>query len=123
MSLTQKDYEKYKKLLTDKREELLSKAKNILSEDGLALDRDNIFDEMDMGSSESEQALKLRLMDKDYKLLREIGNALKKFDDGSYGICEGTGNYINKKRLDIRPWTKYSIEYKEELEKEKKRRK
>ncbi|MBV8591198.1 MAG: TraR/DksA C4-type zinc finger protein [Acetobacteraceae bacterium] len=36
-------------------------------------------------------------------ILQEVVHALGKFDDGSYGICEGCGNLIPLDRLEIRP--------------------
>ncbi|MFZ9886889.1 MAG: TraR/DksA family transcriptional regulator [Myxococcota bacterium] len=61
------------------------------------------------------------LMDRDAKLLREVERALEKVNDGSYGLCEGTDEPIGYARLRIRPWTRYSVTYKEELEREAKR--
>jgi DnaK suppressor protein len=55
-------------------------------------------------------------MEKDRNLLREINAALGKIQDGSYGICEGTGLPISKPRLEAQPWAKYSIEHARKLE-------
>ena len=57
---------------------------------------------------------------KERKLLNQIELALRKIAEEEYGFCEGTGEPISKKRLALRPWTRYSIEYKEELERRKK---
>jgi DnaK suppressor protein len=70
----------------------------------------------DMGTDNYEQEFTLGLMEKDRKLLREINSALGKIQDGSYGICEGTGKPISKPRLEAQPWAKYSIEYARKLE-------
>ena len=43
--------------------------------------------------------------------LREIDEAMERIEDGSYGICLGTGKRIKKRRLLAIPWAKYSIEY------------
>jgi DnaK suppressor protein len=65
----------------------------------------------DQGTDNYEQEFTLGLMEKDRNLLREINNALAKIQDGSYGICEGTGLPISKPRLEAQPWAKYSIEH------------
>jgi len=70
----------------------------------------------DMGTDNYEQEFTLGLMEKDRNLLREINNALAKIQDGSYGICEGTGKPISKPRLEAQPWARYSIEYARKLE-------
>ena len=50
-------------------------------------------------------------------LLREIEEALVRIEEGAYGLCMGTGQPIDKKRLQACPWAKYSIEYAKTLEK------
>jgi DnaK suppressor protein len=82
-------------------------------------DSDNLPDEMDIASRHTEQAYLLRLADKEKKLLKEIDHALAKFERGNYGICEGTGEPIGLRRLELRPWTRHSLEYKEMLERER----
>lgn len=83
-------------------------------------DGDNPADELDQAGKISDQAFSLRLADKERKLLSQIEKALVKFETSDYGYCEGTGEPIGRKRLELRPWTRYSIEYKEELERAKK---
>lgn len=77
-----------------------------------------IAEEGDQALHMYEQAYNLRLADKERKLLNLIARALTKIDEGEYGICEGTGDPIPRKRLEIRPWTRYSVEHKERLERE-----
>lgn len=79
-------------------------------------------DEMDLASRDQEAAVALRIADKERKLLREIDHALTKIDDGTFGICEGTDEPIGRRRLDARPWARYTIAYKELLERESRER-
>ncbi len=83
-------------------------------------DLESLPDEIDQASRESEQTAMLRLADKERKLLAQIERALGKFETGEYGICEGTGDPIGRKRLKARPWTRHSIHYKELLERQRK---
>ena len=78
-------------------------------------------DEADQATEDAEVALETRLMDRDAKLLREVERALEKVKNGTYGLCEGTEEPIGYARLKLRPWTRYSVTYKEELEREAKR--
>lgn len=78
-------------------------------------------DEADQAAEDAEVSLETRLMDRDAKLLREVERAFAKVADGSYGLCEGTDEPIGYARLKLRPWTRYSVTYKEELEREEKR--
>ena len=85
-------------------------------------DQENLADEVDLASRATDQAYLLRLADKEHKLLNQIDRALRKLEDKSYGVCEGTGEPIEKRRLELRPWTRYSLEYKEFLEKDERNR-
>ncbi len=78
-------------------------------------------DEADLASEDAEISLEARLLDRDAKLLREVERALEKVENGTYGLCEGTDEPIGYARLKLRPWTRYSVTYKEELEREEKR--
>jgi len=65
----------------------------------------------DMGTDNFEQEFALGLMDSDRKILAEISDALGRIDEGSYGICEGTGKPIPRARLEANPWARYCIKY------------
>ena len=71
----------------------------------------------DMGTDNFEQEFALGLMDSERKMLREIYSALERMDEGTYGICEGTGKAIKKARLEACPWSRYCIEYATMVEK------
>lgn len=82
-------------------------------------DEDILADEIDIAQRSTDQAWLFRMADKDRKLLIEIDAALEKMRSGEYGLCEGTDEPIGFKRLELRPWTRYSVAYKEMLEREK----
>lgn len=70
----------------------------------------------DVGTDNYEQEFMLNLLETDRKLLREIDKALHKIEEGTYGICEGTGKQINRARLDAVPSARYCIEYARKIE-------
>lgn len=82
-------------------------------------DDDVLADEIDIAQRSTDQAWLFRFADKERKLLIEIDAAIEKMRNGEYGICEGTDEAIGFKRLELRPWTRYSVAYKEMLEREK----
>ena len=104
--------------LSEKRDELVVALKSRRS--GAQTDA-RTGDEADQASEDAEVALETRLMDRDAKLLREVERALEKVNAQTYGLCEGTDEPIGYARLKLRPWTRYSVTYKEELEREQKR--
>jgi RNA polymerase-binding transcription factor DksA len=42
--------------------------------------------------------------------MKDIGNALKKTSDGTYGKCSNCGKEINPKRLDVMPEATLCVE-------------
>jgi len=65
----------------------------------------------DIGTDNYEQEFALGLLDSERKLLKEISDALRRIEEGQYGICEGTGKPISKARLEASPWARYCVEY------------
>jgi RNA polymerase-binding protein DksA len=70
----------------------------------------------EQGSDAYGQSLSLDLAAADRRLIKEIDDALKRIEDGTYGVCELTGKPIKVDRLEELPWARYSIEAARELE-------
>ncbi len=77
---------------------------------------ENLGDEADRASWESQHTLDLRTRDRYRRLLAEIDAALKRIDDGSYGYCEDTGEPIGLQRLEARPIASLTVEAQERRE-------
>ena len=116
-TLTQKELDEFKRQLLEARQDILDKARQAVVSGNIHLDKNEMMDEVDLASATVEQNLTFRLLDRDRKLLAEIDHALKKIDNGTYGVCEGTGEPIPKRRLELRPWCRHSVRYKESVEK------
>jgi DnaK suppressor protein len=115
--LTKSEVQSLYQKLIDERNRVLSGFDRHVSE---ALeDGDVLADEIDIAQRSTDQAWLFRFADKERKLLIEIEAALEKMRSGEYGLCEGTDEPIGFKRLELRPWTRYSVGYKELLEREK----
>lgn len=76
----------------------------------------NFPDPNDRATQESEFGLELRTRDRERKLLKKIGSALERIDEGSYGYCEETGEEIGLRRLEARPVATLSVEAQERRE-------
>ncbi|MCC7460165.1 MAG: TraR/DksA family transcriptional regulator [Proteobacteria bacterium] len=120
---TKKELTDFKDVLEEKRAEVLKTMKTFEENERARGDYQPPADLSDAATAEIESTFQFRMHDKNRKLLNEVENALQKFEQGTYGICEGTGDYISKERLKVRPWTKYSIEYKEYLDEQKRKEK
>ncbi len=116
-ALTKKELKKFQELLEEKRKVVLDRARQMLSE-GMVLDANDLPDEMDLASSEYIQSFEFRLRGREKSLLSKLDLALKKIDDGSFGICEICEEPIGKKRLEARPETSLCIKCKEDQERE-----
>ena len=106
---------KFKQLLTEKRDEIIKKAKQTLEED-MALDANDLPDEMDLASSEYLQSFTFRLRGREKVFLDKIEKALVKIEDGSFGTCEECSEEISVKSLEARPETTLCIRCKEDQE-------
>lgn len=115
--MLKKDLERFKELLKNKRLALIKNAKKTLSED-MALDSNDLPDEMDLASSEYLQSFTFRLRGRERTFLAKIDKALQKLDAGTFGVCERCEEEISLKRLEARPETTLCIRCKEEQERE-----
>ena len=64
------------------------------------------------------QSFEFRLRGREKSLLSKLDLALKKIEDGSFGVCEVCEEPIGKKRLEARPETTLCIKCKEDQERE-----
>ncbi|MBP9707451.1 MAG: TraR/DksA family transcriptional regulator [Oligoflexales bacterium] len=117
---THEELNAFRKMLKEEKESILQKAKAAVESGQIHIDTNEIKDDVDLATATVEQNLTFRLLDRDRKLLSGIERALEKIDSGEFGYCEGTGEPIPKRRLELRPWCRYSVKYKEQLERTKK---
>ena len=123
--LTAEEIQEFKKLLLSKRAEIVGDVSSIENETlyKTRSDLSNMPIHMaDVGTDNYEQEFTLELLDGERKVLAEIEAALKRIEEGAYGICEGTGKVIERQRLEAIPWAKYSVDYANRKEKDVERK-
>lgn len=116
--LTAEQLGNFRKLLLEKLAEITGDVNHIESE-ALKTSRGDAAGDLssmpihmaDIGSDNYEQEFVLGLMNSERIMVREIIAALKRIDNGTYGICEGTGEPIPLTRLNGIPWTRYCLRY------------
>ncbi|NUP12030.1 MAG: conjugal transfer protein TraR [Polyangiaceae bacterium] len=113
--MTKAQLKKFKTLLETKRDEILKRAKQTLNDD-MALDTNDLPDEMDLASSEYLQSFTFRLRGREKSFLDKIERALQKIEEGTFGACEECEEEISVKRLEARPETTLCIRCKEDQE-------
>lgn len=105
----------FRYLLTQKMNELLDEAEKTVSD--MTTGKENFPDPNDRATLESDRNFELRIRDRERKLLVKIQEAIKRLDDGVFGICEACGGTISEKRLIARPVTTQCIDCKTKQEK------
>lgn len=113
--MNKRDTTRFKKLLSQQRDELLGNARRSLSGD-IHVDPDDFPDEMDSASSEVNLQFTGRLREREQGLITKIDAALEKIEEGSFGECRLCGEDIGVKRLKARPVAELCIECKSEQE-------
>ncbi|WP_188206563.1 TraR/DksA C4-type zinc finger protein [Alkalibacillus aidingensis] len=63
----------------------------------------------DMGTELDERHKDVTFFYRAQEQLKEINNALTKMDNGTYGICERTGEQIPYERLEAMPTARYKL--------------
>ena len=118
--MRKRDLEKFRKILLEQRQEILEHLLKLENTSNSEISEIK-GDASDIASIEISQMSLSKLGDRDSKLLAKIDYALAKIDDGSYGVCELTGEQIPQARLMARPTARYTVEAQEELERNEKR--
>ncbi len=72
----------------------------------------------DAGSDAYDRDFALSLLAKEQDAIYEINEALKRVDSGTYGICEMSAKIIPEERLEALPFTRFTVECQERIERE-----
>lgn len=70
-------------------------------------------DMADQADGANEVHIQLKLKQTDAKILQAIEGALRRLDDGTYGVCRDCGEPVSPARLAAIPWTRVCISCKE----------
>lgn len=105
--------------LINRREEILREAKNEISKYIKGETRqlvESALDDGDWSVIDLSEDISLRQLSAHRGTLLKIDEALRKLDEGTYGICEDCGEAINEGRLKVLPFAIYCVECQEKLE-------
>ena len=111
---------KYKILedVTGMEQELLSRSQKDASGDlsgyGLHL--------ADAATDNYDREMHLRLAGSEQEVVYEVDEALQRIEEGSFGFSEISGKFIGLNRLRAIPYTRYTLEEAEEIERRRRRR-
>ena len=114
------DREELRKLLLGLRDETLAK---IEEEMGAKIREDPRFSSLstmdigDLSQLDLAEDIDYSLLQLYVERLRNIEEALRRLEEGTYGYCEECGKPIGLKRLKVLPFTRYCVKCQERLEK------
>lgn len=126
---SKKELDFYREKLLNLKDDILKQMREI-SEDTLMKTQKDISGDIsgyglhlaDVASDNYERDFNLSLVSKERKIIMEIDEALKRIDEGTYGICQMSGKPIAKSRLKAIPYARYTKKCQEKLENENKLR-
>ena len=101
----------FKTLLEGQLDRLLSQVDLVKSE--LAFQDGQEIESLDRVSALAEQSMRLRIRNRESRLIKKLRQALERIENQAYGICEECGEDISIKRLEARTVTSKCIECKE----------
>ena len=81
------------------------------------LGQDGVADISDMSANAYSRDVLFNLSEAQRQQIRDIDAALERIDNGQYGICVNCGEEIAQRRLEVRPFSRYCIDCKTDIEK------
>jgi DnaK suppressor protein len=118
MALTKADVARFKKRLEEMREQMTHLIRDT-SEDVKSLDETKGYSQhqADEGTDDFNRTISLEVTSREFDILRQIEHALEKVDEGTYGICDVSGEEIPIARLEAIPYACMTVKAQEKLEK------
>ncbi|MEM7174388.1 MAG: TraR/DksA family transcriptional regulator [Chlamydiota bacterium] len=118
MPFTKEELKKFKHQLETIKEQLAKNVRNA-SEDVKALEEPKGYSQhqADEGTDDFDQRIAIELSTEGQGILREVDRALEKIEEGTYGICDISGEEIPKKRLEAIPYATMTVASQERYEK------
>lgn len=122
--LAKKELSLFKKIVLKKKEEVLDEIKHI-SEDTLKKSQKDASGDIsgytyhmaDVATDTYDREFSLGLASNERKVIYELDDALKKIEEGTFGICEDCKSLIAKNRLKAVPQARLCIKCQEKREK------
>jgi DnaK suppressor protein len=112
--MTDEKKEYFKLILEQKWDGL--QTRNIRSAEAINIQVERLPDEMERATSESARSFHLVLRERETERVHQIRGALRRLDDGTYGICRQCGEDISEGRLAVQPEAAFCIRCKQKQE-------
>lgn len=115
--MTSKQLKKFEEILLKRKTQVEKNIKRLTGELDAIFSEDLISDMEDLATLSADNAAhNFNLAQQEHELA-EIKHALDKIKNGTYGICEKSGEAIDIARLEANPLARYTQKIQEEIEK------
>lgn len=117
MALTKAEIARFKKRLEEMRNKLTSSLQ-ISTAEVKKPDESTGYSQhqADQGTDDFDRKVNLELTSQEFQVMRQIERALEKIQEGTYGICDISGEEIPKARLEAMPYAVTTVKAQEKLE-------
>jgi DnaK suppressor protein len=109
--MTKNELKHFNKILYAKQEEL---EHMLRPRDGIAVERSP--DALDQVRNAADLEIRIRSLDRESTILREVRSAIRRIEDGSFGVCVNCEDEIASRRLAAIPWTPLCIHCQQQAE-------
>ena len=118
LKLDKKDLSRFRDRLEEMRKKMSSHLKDS-AEDVKSGEKTNGYSQhqADSGTDNFAQTVSLEITSKDVNTLKQVERALEKLEEGTFGICDVSGDAIPLARLEAVPQATMTVQSQEKLEK------
>ena len=121
--LSARDLQKFKNLLLEFRDRIVGDIQFLTTDNLHRMGRETGADlsgasqhSADHGTDNFDREFALSLATTEQDVLYEVDEALMRIEEGTYGFCEMTGVAIEKARLEVIPYTRFSVQAQARME-------
>jgi len=105
---------KFKKLFESEKEKIIFNDRIVRDE--FSVNSDDRYDEVDQATVDTDQAMRMRLCNRETLYIKKLDEALRRIEEGTFGECDECGEDIEMRRLEARPTATLCVSCKEEQE-------
>ena len=117
MPLTKTEVQKYKKRLEELKNQISHALSNCTAEVKKPDEATGYSQhQADQGTDDFDRRISLEVTSQEFQVLRLIERALEKIGEGTYGVCDISGEEIPKARLEAMPYANTTVKAQEKLE-------
>lgn len=118
MGLKKTDIARFKKRLEDLKRQLTSSLQGSTAEVKTPDEATGYSQhQADQGTDDFDRTIHLEVTHKEYEILERVERALEKIEEGTYGMCDVSGEEIPLARLEAVPYASMTVAAQEKYEK------